>query len=67
MPNVARADIDVLLARSASISFIAALPEPERAGVLDDVRAIVTTDPDAWEGDDLVLPYVTEATWARAV
>ena len=67
VPNMVRADIDVLLARSASISFIAALPDSERAGVLDDVRAIVAADPAAWEDDDLALPYVTEVTWAWAV
>ncbi len=59
--NVVQAGIDVLLARTASISFIATLPETERVEVLDGVRAVV--------GDqgELEMPYVTHVTWCHAV
>lgn len=67
VPNVVHAGIDVLLARAASISFIAALPDSERTAVLEEVRAIVATAPEAWQGEAVVTPYVTEVTWARAV
>lgn len=67
VPNPVHAGIDVVLARIASISFIASLPDSERAALLDEVRASVAAAPEAWEGEEVVTPYVTEVTWARAV
>jgi SAM-dependent methyltransferase len=69
IPNLVHGTLEVLLARTASISFIATLPESERDQVLDGVRAIVTETehPDAWADGELVMPYVAQVAWCRAV
>ncbi|HWF52423.1 MAG TPA: class I SAM-dependent methyltransferase [Solirubrobacteraceae bacterium] len=66
LPNVVNGSVDVLLARTASISFIATLPESERAKVLDAVRAVVAEHPEAWVEGELVMPYVTQVAWCHA-
>ncbi|MDQ6777959.1 MAG: class I SAM-dependent methyltransferase [Actinomycetota bacterium] len=66
LANVVHGDLDLLLARTASISFIATLPELERGKVLDGVRAIVAEHSEAWDHGQLVMPYVTEVAWCHA-
>jgi len=68
LPNVVSGSLeDVLLARTASISFIATLPEAERGKLLDDVRALVIAEhPEGWAPDELTMPYVTHVTWCHA-
>jgi SAM-dependent methyltransferase len=65
--NVVHGGLDVLLDRTASISFIATLRGSERANVLDGVRAIVAEHPEAWVGDELAMPYVTQVAWCHSV
>jgi ubiquinone/menaquinone biosynthesis C-methylase UbiE len=61
LPNVQRLDREGVVARVASTSFVAALPEPERARVLDEVRTLVAGRP-----EPLALPYVCELlVWER--
>jgi SAM-dependent methyltransferase len=67
LAHVVHGDLDTLLARTASISFIATLSEPDRSKVLDGVRAVVAEHPEAWQGDELVMPYVTQVTWCHAI
>ena len=67
MANVVHGGLDVLLARTASISFIASLPESERAKVLDGVRTILAEHPEAWIDDELAMPYVTQVAWCHSV
>ena len=62
LPHVVYGDLDTLLAREASISFIATLSEYDRAEVLAGVRAVVADHPEAWHGDELVMPYLTQVT-----
>jgi hypothetical protein len=59
--------LDVLLARTASISFIATLPDSERAEVLGGVRAVLAAHPEAWVEGELAMPYVTQVTWCHTV
>jgi SAM-dependent methyltransferase len=66
IPHVVHGSLDVLLARTASISFIATLSESERASVLEGVRAIVAEHPEAWSDGELAMPYVTQVAWCRA-
>jgi SAM-dependent methyltransferase len=66
MPNVVHGSLEVLVARIGSISFIATLSDPERAKVLDQVRELVAEHPEAWRGDELAMPYLTQVTWGRA-
>ena len=54
-PFVHEMDRETLVARAASISFVAALPDEERRSVLDDVAALVEGRPEPFP-----FPYVTE-------
>jgi ubiquinone/menaquinone biosynthesis C-methylase UbiE len=53
-------DVDTMLARVASISFVSALPDDERARFLGEVRSLVEP-----YGSPLVMHYRTEVYWAR--
>jgi SAM-dependent methyltransferase len=56
---------DVVLARVASISFVAALDEEPRAGLLAEIAELLDTHPDTRGRDDVALPYVTELFTTR--
>jgi ubiquinone/menaquinone biosynthesis C-methylase UbiE len=53
-------DVDTMLARVASISFVSALPDDERARFLVEVRGLVEA-----HGSPLVMHYRTEVFWCR--
>jgi SAM-dependent methyltransferase len=63
--HVVHGNLDVLLARTASISFIATLSDSERAKVLDGVRDVVAGHPEAWVKDQLAMPYITRVAWCH--
>jgi len=65
LPHVVEGSLEVLLARTASVSFIATLADAERAKLLDEVRALVGEE-HAGSGEALTMPYVTQVTWCRA-
>jgi ubiquinone/menaquinone biosynthesis C-methylase UbiE len=65
--HVVVGDLDALLARVASISYISALDEHERAHVLDEVRAIVAANPETRGQANLPMPYLTQVAWCRTV
>lgn len=54
-----------LLARVASISFIAVLPGLQRRHALDRVQEIIATHPDVRDRTSLRLPYRTDTYWCR--
>ena len=54
-----------VVARVASVSFVAALPEPEREGVLAEVRKLLATDPKTRGREEVELPYRTDVYWAK--
>ncbi|MBW3626427.1 MAG: methyltransferase domain-containing protein [Actinobacteria bacterium] len=56
---------DDLVARVASVSFIAALPGTERADVLERVRTIIATHPELAGRPTFPLPYRTSVFWCR--
>jgi SAM-dependent methyltransferase len=56
----------VIVDRVASVSFIAALPEQTRAGVLAQVRALIADTPELAGRASVEFPYVTHAYWCRA-
>jgi SAM-dependent methyltransferase len=64
--NLVHGSLDVLLARTASISFIATLSESERAQVLDGVRAVLAEHPEAWVEGEVAMRYVTQVAWCHA-
>jgi hypothetical protein len=53
-------DLDLLLDRVSSTSYIAALPDAERAAVLSQVRGVVS---DAGLAPAFTLPHVTHVYW----
>lgn len=59
--HVHRLTVDGVVARVASVSFVAALPEQRRAQVLTDVRELV----EAQGAAEIELPYLTEVYWTR--
>ncbi len=65
VPNLARADLDTLVARVASLSFIAALPAAERERMLDDVRGLVESAGIVGPDGCLDTPYLTHVLWGR--
>jgi SAM-dependent methyltransferase len=62
--HVHRLSPEGVLARVASVSFVAALPEAERGRVLAEVRELLATDPQTRGREELELPYRTDVYWA---
>jgi SAM-dependent methyltransferase len=56
---------EVVLARVASMSFVAALDEEPRAALLAEIADLLDTHPDTRGRDDVALPYVTELFTTR--
>ena len=60
-------DREGMLARVASISFIAALPEPERRAVLDEVAQILEAHRIADDTGSVPMPHRIELSWTRKI
>jgi SAM-dependent methyltransferase len=58
---------DAVVERVRSVSHVAVLPPDRQAVVLDEVRAVLRTDPATAGGDLLALPYRVDAYWAERV
>jgi ubiquinone/menaquinone biosynthesis C-methylase UbiE len=56
-------DTEGLVDRMASVSFIALLPERERAAVLDEVRELARSHPDLAGRERFELHYITDLYW----
>jgi SAM-dependent methyltransferase len=52
-----------VVARVASVSFVAALPQPEREAVLAEVRDLLENDPKTRGRAEVELPYRTDVLW----
>jgi SAM-dependent methyltransferase len=64
--HVHRLEPEAVVARVASVSFVAALGEPDLTDVLARVRALLAHDP-ATQGREVVeLPYRTDVYWCSA-
>ncbi|BCM82162.1 class I SAM-dependent methyltransferase [Methylobacterium indicum] len=55
----------VILDRTLSVSFIAALPETERARVAHDVRTLIARTPDLDGRSEVTFPYRTHVYWCE--
>ncbi|MGH9004837.1 MAG: class I SAM-dependent methyltransferase, partial [Acidimicrobiia bacterium] len=64
-PNDQRVDVDGVLARVASISYIAALPEAERRRVADQVRVLLADHPGTAGRDEFVIAHHTDVFWCE--
>ena len=56
---------DAMVQRVASVSHVAVLPDAEREAVLDEVRVVLTTHPDARGRPELAVPYRVDCFWFR--
>jgi SAM-dependent methyltransferase len=63
--NPVPVDLETMLARVSSTSYVSALPDAERAAVLDEVTALLEAGPIAAEGPNFVERYRTELFWCR--
>jgi len=57
----------VIIDRCLSISFIAALPAPEKARVADKLKALIVTHPQLKDRPVIAFPYQTRAYWCIGV
>ncbi|MGH9043187.1 MAG: class I SAM-dependent methyltransferase [Acidimicrobiia bacterium] len=64
-PNEQRVDVDGVLARVASISYIAALPEAGRRRVTDQVLVLLADHPDTAGRDEFVIRHHTDVFWCE--
>jgi SAM-dependent methyltransferase len=55
---------EAVVARVASVSFVAALPEGERERLLAEVAELLAADPETRGRAEVELPYRTEVYWA---
>jgi SAM-dependent methyltransferase len=55
----------VIVERTASVSFVAALTDEERLLLLDQVRALIASTPELAGQSAVVMPYVTKMYWSR--
>jgi SAM-dependent methyltransferase len=58
---------EVIVGRTLSTSFIAALPEDRRASLVDEVRAMIAATPELAGKNEIHFPYVTRAYDCRRV
>jgi SAM-dependent methyltransferase len=65
--TVQRGDLETFVDRVASISYVAALPDEARAGVLSEVRELLTTDLEIAGAQVIELPYCVHLYWAFAL
>lgn len=63
--HVHRLEPEAVVARVASVSFVAALADDMRADVLGRVRALLARDPATRARELVELPYRTDVFWAR--
>ena len=52
-----------MVQRVASVSHVAVLPDAEREAVLDEVRVVLATHPDARGRTELAVPYRVDCFW----
>jgi SAM-dependent methyltransferase len=64
--NLVPGDLEAVLARVASTSYIAALEAADHRRVLQRVRAVVTSQVRTRTCDQIEMPYTTHLVWCRA-
>ena len=64
-PNPVRVDVETLLARVASLSYVAMLDDAARADLLDGVARLVGNEGLVATDGRLDTPYRTHVTWGR--
>lgn len=65
VPNEQSGTPELVIERTRSTSFIAALPPDRHQQVLDEVAELVATHPDTRGLDHITIPYNTQIYWCR--
>lgn len=65
VPNEQSGTPEMVIERTRSTSFIAALPPDRHQHVLDEVAELVATHPDTAGLDHITIPYNTKIYWCR--
>ncbi|MBK6440380.1 MAG: hypothetical protein IPF88_17915 [Candidatus Microthrix sp.] len=65
MPHEQSGTPELIVERTRSTSFIAALPPDRHQHVLDEVAELVATHPDTRGLDRITIPYNTKIYWCR--
>jgi SAM-dependent methyltransferase len=65
--HVVEGDLQALLSRISSVSYISALDDAERSHVLTRVGEIIARDPRTRERTLLQMPYTAHVAWCRAL
>jgi MOSC domain-containing protein YiiM/SAM-dependent methyltransferase len=65
LDHVQRATPEQIVDRVASISYIGAMPPEQHGAVLDEVRALLATDPATKGRDTIELPHKVHVYWTR--
>jgi hypothetical protein len=60
-------DVDGVVARAASTSFVSALPDDRREALLAEVRHLVETHPQTAGRERFAFPHRTDVTWCHTV
>lgn len=58
-------DVETIVDRVGSISFISALPTEDNSKVLNQVREMATTQPETKDSFEISLPYRTDVYWCE--
>src|SRR5262245_1880631 len=58
---------EAMVQRVASVSHVAVLPTADRAAVLDEVRTLLATHPDAAGRAELAVPYRVDCFWFERI
>jgi SAM-dependent methyltransferase len=66
LPHPQEVDVETVLRRAASTSYVSVLPDAERGRVLDEIRDLLATDPDTRGRATFAFPYDTDVLWCRA-
>ncbi|MGZ5279037.1 MAG: methyltransferase domain-containing protein [Pseudobdellovibrionaceae bacterium] len=59
-------NLEMILDRVGSISFISALPEGKKEEVLNQVRELIQNHPETKDRPEIRLPYRTDVYWCEA-
>jgi SAM-dependent methyltransferase len=62
---VQRADVDAIVDRVGSISYVAAMADARREAVLREVRELLASDPATANRDVIDMPYLAHVYWTR--
>jgi SAM-dependent methyltransferase len=67
LPHPQMVDLETVLRRAASTSYVSVLPDAQRERVLDEIRALLASDPETRGRQTFEFPYDTDVLWCHAL